>query len=437
MDLSPASASLVAEAFGHGGRLEADTVSGVIVEALGRLKLSGCSVVVAIPDATRSAPLPLLVKALGDGLSRAGASKVTLLVALGTHAPMSTNALWAHVGLDQHGNQAAQWGFALTVENHRWWEPDTFAHVGRIPAERLAQLSEGRLALDVEVRVNRAVTESDLCLIVGPVLPHEVVGFSGGNKYLFPGLSGPEMIDVSHWLGALIGSSQIIGTPGITPVRALIDEAAALTGPNRLAVCVVTAPERAASTTSSGLQAVCIGSPEVAWAEAAAVTAQTHIRYLDAPVDRVLSLVSERYDDLWTGAKGFYKVEPVVADGGLVVLHAPHITEVAAMHPGLRTIGYHCRDYFLGQWERFSHLPWGELAHSTHLRGAGTWDPVSGEHPRVRIALATSIPQDEVIAMGLEYLDPRDVDVTAWSKDPAALVVHDAGEDLYRLRSPS
>ena len=103
-----------------------------------------------------------------------------------------------------------------------------------------------------------------------------------------------------------------------------------------------------------------------------------------------------KYEDIWTAAKGFYKVEPIVADGGEVILYAPHVTELAAMHPEIEEIGYHCRDYFIGQWERFRDLHWGVLAHSTHLRGAGTWDPATGEPLRVQVTLATGIPEDVV-----------------------------------------
>ena len=92
-------------------------------------------------------------------------------------------------------------------------EDDTFTHVGTLPGELVRELSGGRIHDSIDVRINRLVVESDVTLIVGPVLPHEVIGFSGGNKYLFPGLSGQEMIDVTHWLGALITSSEIIG-PG-------------------------------------------------------------------------------------------------------------------------------------------------------------------------------------------------------------------------------
>lgn len=385
----------------------------------------GRSVCVIVPDATRTCPLPLLMRAI-HGALHGRVSQFTVLVALGTHAPMGEAALDRHLGGELQGWRAAHPGIA--VLNHAWHDPATFVDLGVIGADRVHELSDGRLDLEVRVRINRAVVEHDVALVVGPVFPHEVVGFSGGNKYLFPGVSGQEMIDASHWLGALITSRDLIGTLGTTPVRALIDDAAAMLPCERLALCVVTRP-------GSGLHASTFGTPEAAWSAAATVAYESHVRFLDAPFQRVLSLVPERYDDLWTGAKGFYKVEPIVADGGQVVLHAPHITEISTMHPAIARIGYHCRDYFLGQRDRFADEAWGDLAHSTHLRGAGTWDPVLGESCRVTVTLATGIPEAEVRAVGLDYLDPHMIDVAAWEADPEALVVHDAGEALYRLRT--
>jgi lactate racemase len=278
------------------------------------------------------------------------------------------------------------------------------------------------------VRINRHVVEHDVTLIVGPVFPHEVVGLSGSNKYLFPGVSGRELIDLSHWLGALITSAQMIGTRGITPVRALIDEAASLVPGERLSFSVVT------QSRTRNLHSIAFGTPERAWEAASGVAAETHIRYLDAPVRRVLSLIPAKYDDMWTGAKGFYKVEPIVADGGEVVLYAPHITEISGTHPQIAEIGYHCRDYFVGQWERFKDYHWGDLAHSTHLRGGGTWNAADGERDRVAVTLATGIPEPLTRAINLGYRDPATIDPDAWEQDPDTLVVPDAGEDLYRLR---
>ncbi|HVX18189.1 MAG TPA: lactate racemase domain-containing protein [Acidimicrobiales bacterium] len=382
---------------------------------LDRVGLDDRSLCLVIPDATRSCPLPLLLGAIVDAVADRVRS-CTAVVALGTHAPLDGDALRRLVG-----------GSDLQVVNHAWWDDDTFAAVGQLDAGTVKRLSAGRLDEAVDVRINRLVIDHDVTLIVGPVLPHEVVGFSGGNKYLFPGLSGPELIDVTHWLGALITSAEIIGTPGITPVRALVHAAAELVPGERHALSVVVHPD------TGGLEAVTFGDPVASWEAAARVAAKSHVMYLPEPVQRVLSLVPSRYDDMWTGAKGFYKVEPVVADGGEVVVYAPHITQISAMHPGLDELGYHCRDYFLAHWDRYRDHRRGELAHSTHLYGAGTYDPERGEVPRVKVTLATSIPEDVVRRANLGWLDPAAVDIDRWTADPGALVVPDAGEVLYRL----
>jgi nickel-dependent lactate racemase len=405
--------------------LSEDEVRTFVRDQLDRLDVDGASVCLLVPDATRSCPLPLLLPAV-HGALHGRVSRLTVLVALGTHAEMSADALAQHLGYAPGALEATY--PATTVLNHEWWDPATFADVGRIDGERIAELSDGMLRETVDVRINRALVEHDLTVIMGPVFPHEVVGFSGGNKYLFPGVSGPELIDLSHWLGALITSADIIGTRGITPVRALINEAASLVPGERLALCMVV------ESGSGALQAAAFGDPQAAWEAAADVSAETHVRYLDAPVRRVLSLVPAKYEDMWTGAKGFYKVEPVVADGGQVVLYAPHIREVSVMHPHIVEIGYHCRDYFVKQWDRFRHHRWGDLAHSTHLRGAGTYDEVQGERLRVTVTLATGIPEETVRAINLDYLDPAEVDLDAWAADPDTLVVPRAGEVLYRLR---
>jgi hypothetical protein len=131
-----------------------------------------------------------------------------------------------------------------------------------------------------------------------------------------------------------------------------------------------------------------------------------------------------------------------VADGGEVILYAPHIRHVSLVHgEKIAQIGYHCRDYFVKQWEKFKSLPWGTLAHSTHLRGAGTYDPATGvESLRIQVTLATSISRQECEALNLGWRDWRDIDVPAWEAeaqgDPDCLVVHRAGEQLYRLRRP-
>jgi nickel-dependent lactate racemase len=402
---------------GPGEALADEAVREFVMRQLAAEDLTGKSVCVIVPDGTRSCPLPMLLDAVREALA-GRAANITVMVALGTHAAMTGEHLARHLG--EHPG--------LTVRNHEWWDPDRLMSLGTIDGDVVGELSEGRLRRPIDVVVNRVVAEHDVCLVVGPVFPHEVVGFSGGNKYFVPGIAGQEIIDFSHWLGALITSADIIGTRGTTPVRALIDRAASMIPARRLALCLVV------ESGTGALHAASFGAPEAAWAACADVSAQTHVTYLDAPVRRVLSLVPRKYDDMWTGAKGFYKVEPIVADGGEVIIYAPHITEIAETHPAIQEIGYHCRDYFLKQWDRFERYHWGDLAHSTHLRGAGTYDPVTGEHGRVTVTLATGIPEDVVRSVNLEYLDPDSVDIAAYRADGETLVVPDAGEVLFRLR---
>jgi lactate racemase len=397
-----------------------------VQQAFAGADLDGKRVCLVVPDGTRTCPLPLLMEAVHGALA-GRATTVTVLVALGTHQGMSEEHLARHLGYQP--GQSARTYPEWRILNHESSKPHTFTSLGLIEAERLAELTGGLLTdKAVEVKINRHVAEADVAVVVGPVFPHEVVGFSGGNKYFFPGVSGQELIDVSHWVGALITSAQMIGTTGVTPVRALINEAATLIPAERLALCLVVA------SGTDTLHAAAFGTPEDAWAACAEVSAETHITYRDRPVKRVLSIMPTKYEDIWTAAKGFYKLEPIVADGGEVILYAPHITEVSVMHPHIVEIGYHCRDYFLGQWDRFRDMPWGDLAHSTHLRGQGTWDRELGERDRLTVTLATGIPREVVESINLNYLDPGDVDVAAYEADPDTFVEPHAGEVLYRVR---
>ena len=226
-----------------GSVLDPEMARSFVRAQVAALDLTGRSLCVVIPDGTRNCPLPLLLGAIQEGIG-GRTSACNAVVALGTHAPMSEDALRALVGPT-----------SIPVRNHEWWEDDTFVHVGHLPAALVTELSGHRLHDGIDVRLNRLVVESDVTLLVGPVLPHEVIGFSGGNKYLFPGLSGQEMIDVTHWLGALITSSAIIGTRGITPVRALVDAAASLVPGERHALCVVVDHQ------SGGLESLSFGEP--------------------------------------------------------------------------------------------------------------------------------------------------------------------------------
>ena len=409
------------------GHLSQDEIRELMTRALSEVRLDGRRVIVIIPDGTRSGPIPVMFSLFQELLGRRVAA-LDYLVALGTHQPMSDAALSKLVGQPVVGGRVG----STRIFNHQWERADTFVNLGTIPAARIAEVTSGLMAMDVPVTVNRLILDYDYVFVCGPTFPHEVVGFSGGNKYFFPGISGPEVINFTHWLGAVITSYQVIGTRD-TPVRAVINLAAAMIDRPKLCFSLVVKGTEEHGDVLAGLY---IGTPEEAFRAAADLSSQLHIVWVERPYRRVLSVMPTMYDDIWTAAKGMYKMEPAVADGGEVVIYAPHIDELSYTHGRIiDEIGYHVRDYFLKQWDRFKGYPWGVLAHSTHLRGLGTFED-GIERPRIQVTLATRISAERCHRVNLGYLDPASVKLEEWRgrEQEGVLVVPKAGEMLYRVK---
>lgn len=409
------------------------TLSGAEVERFLReqvrgFDVDGRKVTLVVPDATRSCPLPQLLRIVHRELiGRVGS--LTVVIALGTHSYMEPGEIERWFGASADGLAATYPG--MTVVNHEWQDPSMIVEVGTLSADRIEQLSGGRVRESVSVGINRHVAEADVNIVIGPVFPHEVVGISGGNKYFVPGCATHEVIDLSHWVGALIGIESIIGTTGSTPVRAIINAASELIPTRRLGICLVV------KSGTDDIESLSVGPLDDAWTQAAEIAAASHVVYVERPFRRVVAIMPTRYDDIWTAAKGCYKMQPAMADGGEVILYAPHVTEVSETHPEIYEIGYHCIDYFVKQWERFESVPKGVMAHSTHLRGSGTYDPETGvEHNRIRVTLCTRIPAEVCAQVNLGYLSPDELDLDELAGDPDTFVQPNAGEVLYRLRAP-
>jgi nickel-dependent lactate racemase len=389
---------------------------------------SGQKVLVLIPDHTRSLPLPMLFSALVEVL--ADVKQLDFMVALGTHPPLDKNQMIYLVGIT-HEERADRYKH-IGLINHEWNSPGALTQIGVISGDQVRELAgthwHPSLAGDVPVQINRRVFNYDHLLILGPTFPHEVVGFSGGVKYLFPGISGSEMINATHWLGALVG---VPGTIGIkdTPIRAMIQTAADHVPIPITLISLVVAGE--------DLVGIFIGEHQAAWEAAADLSAHAHIRWCDRPYNRVLSKAPGMYDELWTAAKAMYKLEPVLAPGAELIIYAPHLETVSHVHgKHIFEIGYHTLPYFLEQWEKFKHIPLGVLAHSTHVRGAGAYtDGV--ETPHFTVTLASRIPPGDCRRLNLGYLDPDSIDIEGWKdrEDEGILYVPKAGETLYRLNT--
>jgi len=404
--------------------LDNAAVRGIVAEAVEALPIVGKRVLIVIPDGTRTAPIPQMFRYFQE-LLRPRVKSLDYLVALGTHPEMSDAQLSKLVGASVVNGRTGD----TRIFNHEWSDPATFATLGAIPAGEISALTNGLMSRDVCVTLNKLIFDYDHIVVCGPVFPHEVVGFSGGNKYFFPGIAGPEIINFTHWLGAVITNYEVIGA-GYTPVRAVIDRAASLIPRPTWCFALVVDHE--------GICGLYFGQPEGAWKAASELSARKHIEYVEKPFGRVLSVLPELYDDLWTGAKGMYKLEPAIADGGEVILYSPRITEVSYTHGRLiDEVGYHCRDYFLKQWDRFKNYPGGILAHSTHVKGLGTYDvSTRTEKPRISVTLATGIPEERCRRINLGYLDPDGFRPEDWygREREGIAIIPRAGERLYRLR---
>jgi nickel-dependent lactate racemase len=381
-------------------------------------------VLVLTPDATRSCPLPMMVRAVRAVIGKR-AAKLDFMVAVGTHPPLSEEKVLELYGITP---QVRKEKFGRSeFFCHRWDLPETFLQIGHLSEEEVERISGGLLREKVSIDINRKIYDYELILILGPVFPHEVVGFSGGAKYLFPGISGGELLHFFHWLSAVMTCKEIIGKKE-TPVRQVIHKAMEKINLPIHCLAMVVKPD-------AGLYGFFAGDVKEAWSAAADVSSKVHVVVKQKPYRIVLGKAPEMYDEIWTGGKVMYKLEQVVADHGKLIIYAPHIDRVSSTWGDyIEKIGYHVRDYFLFQMENFKNVPRGVLAHSTHVCGTGIYQ--NGiEKPRIEVVLATAIPKEKCEQINLGYMNPAEIRIADYMgrEDEGILYVDHAGEILYRL----
>src|SRR4051812_4637614 len=407
-----------------GQAVTTEQVTDIISRTCAPKDYAGKRVLLVVPDGTRTAPVGLLFQTLHRLIGELTKS-FDVMIALGTHQPMNEAAICER--LDVSEKQRNDTYKEVRFFNHAWNTPSALKNIGTTTSDEIKELTNGLFAMDVPVEINKLVFDYDQVIIIGPVFPHEVVGFSGGNKYLFPGIGGPQILNFFHWLGAVVTNPMIIGNKW-TPVRKVVDRAGAMVKVDKLCFCMVVDP-------AQNLVGLYSGSPEGAWDAASEQSKQVHITYKDKPFHTILSCAPTMYDELWTGGKCMYKLEPVLADGGELIIYAPHLKEVCVSHGNhIESIGYHCRDYFLKQWDRFKDIPWGVLAHSTHVRGLGTFEN-GVEKCRADVTLATQISSEKCQRISLRYRDLKTIRVEDFAnrEDEGVLLVPKAGEMLFQL----
>jgi nickel-dependent lactate racemase len=409
--------------------LAAADLEAIVEQALADVR-AGSRVLAIVPDATRDDNTPELFPIASRVLDTRKVGRFDALVAQGTHPPMTDGEKQEKVGLGAAGLPRLG-----RIFDHRWDDPSALTTIGELGAEQVATLTGGLMHDRVSVQVNSLVAGGnyDTVLVFGATMPHEVAGFAGGAKYFFPGVSGPELTHMTHWLGALATIPDVIGRVE-TPTRRVIEAAARLIPTRIISLNSVSIRDGGRLHT----RALFAGDLFAAFRQAAEVSRQVHIRYTNRRYRRVVALLDPHYRELWVGGKASYKLGAIVEEGGELIIYAPHLTEISVTHGRMiEKYGYapleQVRDMVAGSDELRANLC--VAAHLAHVSYASARGADGGVIPRYRITLASAMSEEACARVKLGYLDCRTCNIDDYRKDPDTLVVEDAGRDLYLLAS--
>jgi nickel-dependent lactate racemase len=405
--------------------LSAEELRAIVTEALTDIG-PGERVLAIVPDKTRDDNTDQLVPFAAEILAQKKIERFDAVIAQGTHGPMSEAEKREKIGWSKilPGDIGA-------IFDHRWDRDDELVTIGELSAARIADLTDGLMSEAVQVRINALLTSGryDTVLVFGATMPHEVAGFAGGAKYFFPGIAGPELTHLTHWLGALATIENVIGRIE-TPTRRVIEAAAALVSPRIISFTSVS------TRNSEGLRTHALFAGDIfeAFRRAAAVSSQVHIRRVGRKYKRVVALLDRHYDELWVGGKASYKLGGIIEDGGELIIYAPQLTQLSATHGHLiEKYGYapleQVREMVAGSDELRANLC--VAAHLAHVSYGSARNAAGHLTPRYRITLASEVPEAACLRVNLGFLNHRQFDLEDYRTDSDTLVVEDAGRDLY------
>jgi len=388
------------------------------------------------PDYTRTDFSDKLVPLIYHELKSKGMEKIDSLNAGGTHRAMAGEEIRSKLGLFSQINFDNYY-------NHECINPQKLVTVGEIPASFVAEKTQGELSQSIPVVINKLIVEDyDLIITLSGTVPHEAAGYAGGLKVFFPGISGPGVIDLFHWVAVLVGIPHIIGTVD-NSAREVINKGSSYVF-NKIKVPVLLFnmifEEKEHQVIPKGLY-IGVGFDGFikAYKQAAKASSQLHVVYIDKPLECAVQVIDKSYDEIWTAGKGSYKLQSpgVMAPGGEIIIYAPHINcfhSRPEMDFALRQIGYHYKDYvkkYLKSNPKFSK---NIAAHVINVRGAGSFDVNSGkEEFNFKVTLATGISKDICESVGLGYRNPdsiRKEDFIGQGK----LWIENGGKYLYKIK---
>ena len=405
--------------------LDLSRLTETVQQALGVIQ-PGERVLAIIPDKTRDDNTHQLFPVANEFLTKRGVASFDVLVAQGTHPPMSEGQKLSKIGCTSFSGQ---------LFDHRWDNSEELITLGVLGAETVHELTNGLINHPVPVSLNKLLAPGiyDTIVVFGATVPHEVAGFAGGAKYFFPGVAGPELTHTTHWLGALAGIENIIGQVD-TPTRRLIEAATDFVPARIISLNTVVSRNDGELVT----YALFAGDIREAFRRATEVSRQLHIRYTNRKYKRVVALLDPHYDELWVGGKASYKLGAIIEEGGELIIHAPHLTKLSETHGALiEKYGYSplesVRDMLGVSEELRENLC--IAAHLAHVAYAGRLDEHGKVVPRYQITMASGLDEETCRRVNLGYVDYKSFDYESLRSDPNTLVVADAGRDLYLYSS--
>ena len=422
------STAIINAVVGHGGAtlsLSSEELRAIVTEALADIG-PGERVLAIVPDKTRDDNTDQLVPFAAEILAQKNIGRFDAVIAQGTHGPMNEAEKrqkigWSKIAPDNIGS----------IFDHRWDRDDELVTLGELSAAHIAELTDGLMREAVPVRINALLAPGryDTVLVFGATMPHEVAGFAGGAKYFFPGIAGPELTHLTHWLGALATIENVIGRIE-TPTRRVIEAAAALVSARIISFTSVS------TRNSEGLQthALFAGDLCEAFRRAAEVSSEVHIKHIGRKYKRVVALLDRHYDELWVGGKASYKLGSIIETGGELIIYAPQLKQLSATHGHLiEKYGYapleQVREMVAGSDELRANLC--VAAHLAHVSYGSARNAAGKLAPRYRITLASAVTEAACLRVNLGFLDHRRFNLEDYRADPETLVVEDAGRDLY------
>ena len=383
-------------------------------------------VLAIIPDRTRDDNTDVLFPIISQELAALGATRFDALIAQGTHPAMTDAEKRAKIGAG-----VAEIPLVGQLFDHHWDRASELITLGTLSSTDVSSLTGGLMDREVPVQLNARLARGqyDVVFVIGATVPHEVAGFAGGAKYFFPGVAGPELTHLTHWLGALATIERVIGRIE-TPTRRVI-EAAADRVPAPVIAFTSVSTRNAASLRTHALFA---GDLRETVRSAAEISSRVHVRYTGRRYRRVVALLDEHYDELWVGGKASYKLGGVIEDGGELVIYAPHLTGISTTHGRLiEKYGYAPLEQVREMVEESDELQANlcVAAHLAHVSYAGRLGAEGRIEPRYRITLASAVSEDVCRRVKLAFQRCESVDIEAARRDPDTLVVDHAGRDLY------